>query len=142
MENEYILTHEFNCPIDDSKELGDEVVRIRWSKDNSMYTRNSFVTITIVGGSKKIYRILKGVSSEKLSANQLLVSYSTYKCLGAIDNSKVSLTPSTFLERNLFFYLSNPDPRKQHAVIRDFVIIGVSLTVSILEIIRFMIGGC
>ena len=142
MENEYILTHEFNCPIDDSKELGDEVVRIRWSKDNSMYTRNSFVTLTIVGGSKKIYRILKGVSSEKLSANQLLVSYSTYKSLGAIDKSKVSITPSTFLERNLFFYLSNPDPRKQHAVIRDFVIIGVSLTVSILEITRFMIGGC
>ena len=85
--------------------------------------------------------ILKGGSSEKLSANQLLVSYSTSKSLGAIDKSKVSITPSTFLERNLFFYLSNPDPRNQPAVIRDFVIIGVSVTVSILEIIGFMIGG-
>jgi len=139
VKNEFFLVHDFIHPISDEKELGDDILRLRWSIENSYYPRNSFVTIKLIGSNKKIYRLLRGVSSEKLNANQALVSYSTYKSLCNSGNCMVSIHHSTFIERNLFFYLSNPDPRKQHAVIRDFIIIGTSFLVSILEIIRFIV---
>jgi hypothetical protein len=47
-----------------------EVVRVRWSNDNKLFSRNTFVTIRVKGDHKSIYRILKGVTPPRISDNR------------------------------------------------------------------------
>jgi hypothetical protein len=136
---EFKLVHEFQIDLFNQIDLEEEIVRIRWSKENSIFTRDTFVTINVLGTNNKVYRLLRGATSEKIDSNELLVSYSTYKALGPISDSKVSVSPSTFFEKNVLFYLCNPDPRNRHKVIRDFAVTGAGFMVSIIEIIRFII---
>ncbi len=65
-----------------------------------------------------------------------MVSYSTFKSLGAKSGDRVIIKSSTFLERNFCFYFDNPDPSVRRSIVRDFIISGAGFIVSIVEIIR------
>lgn len=136
---EFKLVHEYQIDPLSQINLEEEIVRIRWSKENSIFTRDTFITINLLGTKNKVYRLIRGATTEKIDSNELLISYSTYKALGAKSDSKVSVIASTFFEKNILFYLCNPDPRKRHKVIRDFVVTGAGLIVSVIEIFRFII---
>jgi hypothetical protein len=54
-------------------------------------------------GGKKVYRVIRGVSGEPIDKDEALVSYSTFKSLGAKSGDRVIIKSSTFLERNFCF---------------------------------------
>jgi hypothetical protein len=60
--------------------------------------------------------------------------------LGAKEGSLSLIEKSTFWERNILFYLDNPDPRIRHKTIRDFSVTLAAFVVSIAEIFRFFIS--
>ena len=134
---EFKLKHPYQLDPVNGVEIEDEVVRARWSKDNKSFSRNTFVTIRVKGGKNRIYRILKGASTEEIKSSEVLVSYSTFKQLNAKEDAVVEIDKSSCWERNVLFYFNNPDPRKRHQVIRDFVVIGAAFVVSIIDILQF-----
>ena len=138
---EYSLKHQFNLGNSDLVEISDQIVRIRWSKENSVFNRYGCVTIKIPGRSKKVYRLIRGASVEPIDKGEALVSYSTLKCLGAKSGDNVIIKPSTFLERNICFFFDNPDPSVRRSIIRDFIISGAGFIVSVVEIIRIFKFG-
>jgi len=134
---EYILKHPYQLNPLAGVEIEDEVVRVRWSKDNKSFSRNTFVTISVKGCKRKIYRILKGASTERITGSEVLVSYSTFKQLETKEDADLEIKVSNFWERNFLFFFNNPDPRKRHQLIRDFVVTGAGFVVSIIEILQF-----
>jgi hypothetical protein len=138
---EYSLKHQFDFGNSNLVELSDQVVRIRWSKDNSVFNRYDCVTLKMPKGGKKVYRLIRGASVEPLDEDEALVSYSTFKSLGAKSCDTVIIKPSTFLERNIFFYFDNPDPSIRRSIVRDFIISGAGFIVSFVEIIRIIMFG-
>lgn len=134
---EFKLKHPYQLDPIDGVEIEDDIVRIRWSKNNKSFNRNTFVTIRVKGDKKKVYRILKGASTEKISGSEVLVSYSTFKQLHTKEDADLVINFSTLWERNFLFYFNNPDPRKRHQLIRDFVVTVAGFVVSIIEILQF-----
>ena len=134
---EFKLKHPYQLDQVNGVEIEDEVVRVRWSKDNKSFSRNTFVTIRVKGNKYSIYRILKGASTEDINSSEVLVSYSTFKQLKAKEGDVLEIDKSSCWERNVLFYFNNPDPRKRHKVIRDFVVIGAGFVVSIINILQF-----
>ena len=133
----FILKHPYQLDSVNGVLIEDDVVRIRWSSENKVFSRNTFVTINVKGSKRKIYRILKGASTEKVNGSEVLVSYSSFKYLQAEADAELQIARSTFWERNVLFYFSHPDPRKHHQVIRDFVVSFAAFVVSIVEILRY-----
>jgi|LauGreDrversion4_2_1035121.scaffolds.fasta_scaffold417047_2 hypothetical protein len=133
----FILKHPYQLDSVNGVLIEDDVVRIRWSSENKVFSRNTFVTINVKGSKRKIYRILKGASTEKVNGSEVLVSYSSFKYLQAKADAELQIVRSTFWERNVLFYFSHPDPRKHHQVIRDFVVSFAAFVVSIVEILRY-----
>jgi uncharacterized protein (UPF0248 family) len=133
---EYSLKHQFDLGNSDLVELTDQIVRIRWSKDNSVFNRYDCVTLKIPRGSKKVYRLIRGASVESIDNDVALVSYNTFKSLGAKSGDRGIIKPSTFLERNICFYFDNPDPSVRRSIVRDFIISCAGFIVSVVEIIR------
>lgn len=138
---EYSLKHQFDLAKSEIVELSDQIVRIRWSKDNLVFNRYDCVTLKIPGGGKKVYRSIRGASVEPIDKDVALVSYSTFKSLGAKNGDRVIIKPANFLERNICFYFDNPDPSVRRSVVRDFIIIGAGFIGSIIEIIRIFKYG-
>jgi hypothetical protein len=138
---EYSLKHQFDLGNSDLVELTDQIVRIRWSKDNSVFNRYDCVTLRIPRGSKKVYRLIRGASVESIDKDVALVSYNTFKSLGAKSGDRVIIKPSTFLERNICFYFDNPDPSVRRSIVRDFIISWAGFIVSVVEIIRIFKCG-
>jgi len=138
---QYSLKHQFELENSDLVEISDQIVRIRWSYDNSIFSRYDSVTIKIPGSRKKVYRLIRGASVEPIQKGGVLVSYSTFKCLGAKNGDTVSIKPSTFLERNICFYFDNPDPSVRRNIVRDFIVSGAGFIVSIVEIIKIFKFG-
>ena len=134
---EFKLKHPYQLDPVNGVEIEDDIVRLRWSKNNKTFSRNTFVTIRVKGGNKKVYRILKGASTERITGSEVLVSYSTFKQLQTKEDVDLEIRFSNFWERNFLFYFNNPDPRKRHQVIRDFVVIGAGFVVSIIELLQF-----
>jgi hypothetical protein len=132
---EYSLKHQFDLGNSDLVELTDQIVRIRWSKDNSVFNRYDCVTLKIPRGSKKVYRLIRGASVESIDKDVALVSYNTFISLGAKSGDRVIIIPSTFLERNICFYFDNPDPSVRRNILRDFIISWAGFIVSVVEII-------
>ena len=95
------------------------------------------MTVRFKGDKKSIYRILKGASTEEINSSEVLVSYSTFKQLEAKEGDVVEIHKSSCWERNVLFYFNNPDPRKRHKVVRDFVVTFAGFVVSIIEILQF-----
>ena len=133
----FILKHPYQLDPVNGVHIEDDVVRIRWSSENKFFYRNTFVTINVKGSKRKIYRILKGASTERVNGSEVLVSYSSFKYLQAKADAELQIARSTFWERNVLFYFSHPDPRKHHQVIRDFIVSFAAFAVSIVEILRF-----
>ena len=133
----FILKHPYQLDSINGVNIEDDVVRIRWSSENKVFSRNTFVTISVKGCKRKIYRILKGASTERITGSQVLVSYSTFKQLQKKEDADLEIRFSNFWERNFLFYFNNPDPRKRHKVMRDIVVIGTGFVVSIIEILQF-----
>ena len=133
----FILKHPYQLDSINGVHIEDDVVRIRWSSENKVFSRNSFVTISVKGCKRKIYRILKGASTERITGSQVLVSYSTFKQLETKEDANLEIKVSNFWERNFLFFFNNPDPRKRHQLIRDFVVTGAGFVVSIIEILQF-----
>ena len=138
---EYSLKHQFNLGKSDFVEISDQIVRISWSKDNSVFNRYDCVTIKIPGESKRVYRLIRGASVEPIDKDEALVSYSTFKSLGAKSGDRVIIKSSTFLERNICFYFDNPDPSVRRSLVRDFIISGAGFIVSVVEIIKIFKFG-
>jgi hypothetical protein len=134
---EFKLKHPYQLDPINGVEIEDDIVRIRWSKNNKSFSRNTFVTIRVKGDKKKVYRILKGASTEKITGAEVLVSYSTFKQLQTKEDAVLEINFSTLWERNFLFYFNNPDPRKRHQLIRDFVVTGAGFVVSIIEILQY-----
>lgn len=134
---EFKLKHPYQIDPVNGVEIEDDIVRLRWSKNNKSFSRNTFVTIRVKGNKNKVYRILKGASTERITGSEVLVSYSTFKQLRTKEDADLEIWFSNFWERNFLFYFNNPDPRKRHQVIRDFVVTGAGLIVSIIEILQF-----
>ena len=134
---DFKLKHPYQIDPENGVEIEDDIVRLRWSKNNKSFSRNTFVTIRVKGNKKKVYRILKGASNERLIGTEVLVSYSTFKQLQTNEDADLEIRFSNFWERNFLFYFNNPDPRKRHQVIRDFVVTGAGFVVSIIEILQF-----
>lgn len=134
---EFKIKHPYQIDPVNGVEIEDDIVRLRWSKNNKSFSRNSFVTIRVKGNKKKVYRILKGASNERIIGNEVLVSYSTFKQLQTNEDADLEIRFSNFWERNFLFYFNNPDPRKRHQVIRDFVITGAGFVVLIIETLQF-----
>ena len=134
---EFKLKHPYQLDPVNGVEIEDDIVRLRWSKNNKTFSRNTFVTIRVKGRNKKVYRILKGASTERITGSEVLVSYSTFKQLQTKEDADLEIRFSNFWERNFLFYFNNPDPRKRHQVIRDFVVVGAGFVVSIIEILQF-----
>ena len=134
---EFKLKHPYQLDPVNGVEIEDDIVRLRWSKNSKTFSRNTFVTIRVKGGNKKVYRILKGASTERITGSVALVSYSTSKQLQTKEDADLEIRFSNFWERNFLFYFNNPNPRKRHQVIRDFVITGAGFVVSIIEILQF-----
>lgn len=134
----FILKHPYQLDPVNGVEIEDDIIRLRWSKDNKVFSRNAFVTINVKGCKEKVYRILKGASTESINSSEVLVSYSTFKQLQAKEDAELQIVKSNFWERNVLFYFSNPDPKKQREVIRDFVIAGAGFLVSLIELLRFI----
>jgi hypothetical protein len=59
---EYLLKHQFDLGNSNLVELSDQVVPIRWSKDNSVFNRHDCVTLEMPQGGKRVYRVIRGVS--------------------------------------------------------------------------------
>ena len=133
----FILKHPYQLDSVNGVHIEDDVVRIHWSSENKVFSRNSFVTISVKGCKRKIYRILKGASTERITGSQVLVSYSTFKQLETKEDANLEIKVSNFWERNFLFFFNNPDPRKRHQLIRDFVVTGAGFVVSIIEILQF-----
>lgn len=134
---EFKLKHPYQLNPVNGVEIEDDIVRLRWSKNSKTFSRNTFVTIRVKGGNKKVYRILKGASTERIAGSEGLVSYSTFKQLQTKEDADLEIRFSNFWERNFLFYFNNPDPRKRHKVMRDIVVIGTGFVVSIIEILQF-----
>lgn len=134
---EFKLKHPYQIDPVNGVEIEDDIVRLRWSKNNKSFSRNTFVTIRVKGNKNKVYRILKGASTERITGSEVLVSYSTFKQLRTKEDADLEIWFSNFWERNFLFYFNNPDPRKRHQVIRDFVVTGAGFIVSIIEILQF-----
>ena len=134
---EFKLKHPYQLDPVNGVEIEDDIVRLRWSKNNNIFSRNTFVTIRVKEGKKKVYRILKGASTERITGSEVLVSYSTFKQLQTKEDADLEIRFSNFWERNFLFYVNNPDPRKLHQVIRDFVVVGAGFVVSIIELLQF-----
>ncbi len=134
---EFKIKHPYQIDPVNGVEIEDDIVRLRWSKNNKSFSRNTFVTIRVKGNKKKVYRILKGASNERIIGNEVLVSYSTFKQLQTNEDADLEIRFSNFWERNFLFYFNNPDPRKRHQVIRDFVITGAGFVVLIIETLQF-----
>ena len=134
---DFKLKHPYQIDPENGVEIEDDIVRLRWSKNNKSFSRNTFVTIRVKGNKKKVYRILKGASNERIIGTEVLVSYSTFKQLQTNEDADLEIRFSNFWERNFLFYFNNPDPRKRHQVIRDFVVTGAGFVVSIIEILQF-----
>jgi len=134
---EFKLKHPYQLDQVKGVDIEDDIIRLRWSKNNKTFSRNTFVTIRVKGGNKKVYRILKGASTERITGSEVLVSYSTFKQLETKEDADLEIWFSNFWERNFLFYFNNPDPRKRHQVIRDFVVTGAGFVVSIIEILKF-----
>lgn len=134
---EFKLKHPYQLDPVNGVQIEDDVVRIRWSIENKVFSRNTFVTINVKGSKMKIYRILKGASTENVNDSEVLVSYSSFKYLQAKADAELQIAKSTFWEKNVLFYFSHPDPRKHHQVIRDFVVSFAAFVVSIVEILRY-----
>jgi hypothetical protein len=131
------LFHEFNFDIG-TNELDDQIVRVRISSTESpQYPRNSFVRIKNLETGKVIYRIVHGVFGTNLTENQYLVTYNSYKQLGIVKANSIHIRTANSIEKNLLFYYNNPDPRLRHKAIRDSVITGTGVVVSIIEMLRF-----
>ncbi len=135
---EYFAVHEHHVSIQLDK-LNDENVRIRFTRGNMLFSRNSIVKIKNPQTGCKVYRIIQGAFSEKLNGNQVLITYGTYNYLELTHDAIVELHETNWLERNVLFYLDNPDPRTRHKSIRDFAITVMALIVSVLQIITFVI---
>ena len=133
----FILKHPYQLDSVNGVQIEDDVARIRWSSENKVFSRNIFVTINVKGSRRKIYRILKGASTENVNDSEVLVSYSSFKYLQAKADAELQIEKSTFWEKNVLFYFSHPDPRKHHQVIRDFVVSFAAFVVSIVEILRY-----
>ena len=133
----FTLKHPYQLDSVNGVHIEDDVVRIRWSSENKVFSRNTFVTISVKGCKRKIYRILKGASTERITGSQVLVSYSTFKQLETKEDADLEVKVSNFWERNFLFFFNNPDPRKRHQLIRDFVVTGAGFVVSIIEILQF-----
>ena len=134
---DFKLKHPYQLDQVNGVYIEDDIVRIRWSKNNKIFSRNTFVTVGVKGDKKKVYRILKGASTEGITDSEVLVSYSTFKQLQTKEDADVEIEFSNFWERNFLFYFNNPDPRKRHKVLRDFVVTGAGFVVSIIEIFQF-----
>lgn len=134
---EFKLKHPYQIDPVNGVEIEDDIVRLRWSKNNKSFSRNTFVTIRVKGNKNKVYRILKGATTERITGSEVLVSYSTFKQLKTKEDADLEIRFSNFWERNFLFYFNNPDPRKRHQVIRDFVVTGAGFIVSIIEIFQF-----
>jgi hypothetical protein len=128
-----------SCQLDpvNGVEIEFDIVRVRLSKSNKLFSRNIFVTISVKGEKRKVYRILKGASTERLTGSEVLVSYSTFKHLETKEDADFEIKVSNFWERNFLFFFHNPDPRKRHQVFMDFVVIGAGFVVSIIEMLHF-----
>ncbi len=133
----YSIKHPYNLDPVNGVDIEDDVIRLRWSEGNVLFTRNTFVTINVVGGKKKAYRILKGASIERISGSEVLVSYSTFKFIGAKKDSKLNIVKSNTWERNVLFYFNNPDPRIRHKLVRDFVVTMAGFILSIVQILEY-----
>ena len=131
------LKHPYQLEPANGVDIADDVVRMRRSSENLVFSRNTFVTIRVKEGKKKVYRIMKGASTEGITSSEVLVSYSTFKQLQAEEDAEIKIYKSNCLERNVLFYFNHPDPRKRHQVIRDIVVIGIGFVVSIIEILQF-----
>lgn len=131
------LKHPYQLDPKNGVDIADDVVRMRWSSENPVFSRNTFVTMKIKGGKNKVYRILKGASTEKIYSSEALVSYSTFKQLQAEENTEIQIVKSNFWERNFLFYFNNPDPRLRHKAVRDFLVSFAAFVVSIIEILQF-----
>jgi hypothetical protein len=134
---EYSLKHPYNLDPANGVEIKDDVIRLRWSEKSGLFSRNTFVTINIVGSKRKAYRILKGASNERISGSEVLVSYSTYKYIGGNKNSRLNIVKSNMWERNVLFYFNNPDPRMRHKIVRDFVVTAAGFILSIVGILEY-----
>lgn len=134
---EFKLKHPYQLDPVNGVEIEDDIVRLRWSKNNKTFSRNTFITIKVKGDRKKVYRIMKGASNERITGDEVLVSYSTFKQLQTKEDADLEVKYSNFWERNFLFYFNNPDPRKRHQIVRDFVITGAGFIVSIIEILKF-----
>lgn len=95
------------------------------------------MTIRVKGNKKEVYRILKGVSNERIIGTEVLVFYRIFKQLQTNKDANLEIRFSNFWERNFLFYFINPDPRKRHQVIRDFVVTGAGFVVLIIEALQF-----
>ena len=95
------------------------------------------MTINVKGSNRKIYRILKGKSSENVNDSEVLVFYSSFKYLQAKADAELQIAKSTFWKKKLLFYFSHPNPRKHNQVIRDFVLSFAPFVVSIVVILRY-----
>ena len=133
----YKVKHQYHLHAINGVEIEHDVVRIRWSTDSEIFSRNNFVTLNAVGGRNKAYRILKGASFEKINKDEALVSYSKFKYLDNNEDYELSIRKSNLWERNVLFYFDHPDPRKRHELVRDFVVTFAGFIVSIFEILRF-----
>ena len=132
----FILKHPYQLDSVNGVQIEDDVARIRWSRENKVFSRNIFVTINVKGSKIEIYRILKGASTENDNDSEVLVSCSSFKYLQAKVDAELQIAKSTFREKNVLFYFSHPDFRKDHQVIRDFVVSFAAFVVSIVEIFR------
>ena len=63
---EFKIKHPYQIDPVNGVEIEDDIVRLRWSKNNKSFSRNTFVTIRVKGNKKKVYRILKGASNERI----------------------------------------------------------------------------
>jgi hypothetical protein len=59
---EYSLKHQFDLGNSDLAEISDQILRISWSKDNSVFNRYDCVTLKISRGIKKVYQLIRGLS--------------------------------------------------------------------------------
>jgi hypothetical protein len=88
------VKHQYRLHPINGVELEHDLVRIRWSTDSDVFSRNAFVTFNAVGVRNKAYRILKGASFEKINKDEVLVSYRTFKYLENNDNYKLNIRKS------------------------------------------------
>jgi hypothetical protein len=60
---EFKIKHPYQLDQVNGVYIEDDIVRVRWSKNNKIFSRNTFVTVGVKGDKKKVYRILKGAST-------------------------------------------------------------------------------